>query len=53
MNVQGLDPQTVQSKVTLISDSIMRDKQLFIGLSETWLNKHAMWGISIEGISKL
>ena len=49
MNVQGLAPQTVQSKVPFISDSITHDKQLFIGLSETWLKSHKDAEVDIEG----
>ena len=49
MNVQGLAPQTVQSKVPFISDSITHDKQLFIGLSETWLKNHKDAELDIEG----
>ena len=46
MNVQGLAPQTVQSKVPFISDSITH---LFIGLSETWLKNHKDAELDIEG----
>ena len=49
MNVQGLAPQTVQSKVPFISDSITHDNQLFIGLSETWLKNHKDAELEIEG----
>ena len=49
MNVQGLAPQTVHSKVPFISDLIVHDKQLFIGLSETWLKNHKEAELAIEG----
>ena len=49
MNVQGLAPQTVQSKVPFISDTIVHEKQLFIGLSETWLKNHQDAELEIEG----
>ena len=49
MNVQGLAPQTVQSKVPFITDLIVPDKQLFIGLSETWLKDHKDPELIIEG----
>ena len=40
MNIQGLAPQTVQSKVPFVSDILTPDKQLFFGLSETRLKNH-------------
>ena len=49
MNVQGLAPQTVQSKVPFISDTIAHKKQLFIGLTETWLKNHKDAELEIEG----
>ena len=49
MNVQGLVPQTVQSKVPFIRDTIVPEKQLFIGLSETWLRSHKQAELDIDG----
>ena len=40
MNIQGLAPQTKQSKVAFIQDTIVQTNQIFMGLSETWLNNH-------------
>ena len=49
MNIQGLAPQTIQSKVSFISDIVVPEQQLFFGLSETWLNNHREAELSIEG----
>ena len=49
MNIQGLCPQTVPSKVPFISYSLCSENQLFIGLSETWLQSHKDAELSIEG----
>ena len=47
MNVQGLAPQTIQSKVPFITDSM--ENQLFFGLSETWLKNHKEAELNIDG----
>ena len=49
MNVQGLVPQTVQSKVPFIRDTIVPEKQIFMGLSETWLRTHKQAELDIDG----
>ena len=49
MNIQGLCPQTVQSKVPFVQDIIAPEKQLFFGLSETWLQSHNDAELQIEG----
>ena len=49
MNIQGLCPQTVPSKVPFIDDSLRSENQLFIGLSETWLQSHKDAELNIEG----
>jgi hypothetical protein len=49
MNIQGLCPQTVPTKVPFINDSLCSENQLFIGLSETWLQSHNDAELSIEG----
>ena len=51
MNIQGLCPQTVPSKVPFINDTLTSEKQLFIGLSETWLQSHKDAELTIEGYS--
>ena len=40
INIQGLKPKTVLSKVPFINDVLTEKKQLFMCLSETWLNDH-------------
>lgn len=49
MNIQGLCPQTIPSKVPFIQDSFCANKELFIGLSETWLQSHKDAELYIEG----
>ena len=39
VNIRGLKPKTVPSKVDLISDIVHDDDKLFFALSETWLHK--------------
>ena len=51
MNIQGLCPQTVPSKVPFINDTLTSENQLFIGLSETWLKSHSDAELAIEGYS--
>ena len=46
-NVQGLKPKTVPSTIPFISDLLHFDNQLFIGLTETWLNNHTDAELSI------
>lgn len=40
LNIQGLKPKTVPSKVPYVRDLLKENNQLFIGLSETWLKDH-------------
>jgi len=48
LNIAGLKPQTVPSKVPYV-DMLLKDKnQLFIGLTETWLKGHTMAELEIE-----
>lgn len=47
VNIQGLHPKTVPSKVPFINDLLYEKKQIFIGLSETWLQDHKDAEISI------
>ena len=49
MNIQGLCPQTVQSKIPFIKEIITPEKQLFFGLSETWLKSHNDAELQIDG----
>ena len=49
MNIQGLAPQTVQSKVPFITDTILPENQLFMGLSETWLRNHKEAELAVDG----
>ena len=36
MNIQGLKPNTVQSKVPFVENILKESNQFFIGLTETW-----------------
>ena len=49
MNIQGLKPKTVQSKVSYVEDILKENNQLFIGLSETWLKDHNEAELKIDG----
>lgn len=48
-NVQGLKPQTTQSKVAFVQDLLHESNQLFICLTETWLKDHTDAELSISG----
>ena len=48
-NVQGLNPKTVQSKVPYIKERLLDYKQLFMGLTETWLSNHIEAELHIDG----
>ena len=48
-NVRGLAPRTVPTKVPFIKDILQDSNQLFIALSETWLNEHLDAELKIEG----
>ena len=49
MNIQGLKPRTIPSKVPFIKDLLFHDKLLFIALTETWLRDHLDAEINIDG----
>ena len=49
MNIQGLFPQTVPSKVSCVNDILSIDKQLCIGLTDTWLRNHKEAELKIDG----
>ena len=48
-NIQGLQPQTVQSSVPLVNDILKDKNQLFIVLTETWLYNHKEAELEIKG----
>ena len=48
-NVHGLKPNTVPSKVPYISDLLLEKKQLFVALTETWLQDHKDAEVRIDG----
>ena len=50
-NVQGLKPLTVASSVDYIRDVLIEKDQLFIALTETWLQDHTEAELKIEGYS--
>ena len=49
LNIHGLKPKTVQSKILYVNDLLKEQDQLFIGLTETWLNNHLDAELSING----
>ena len=49
VNIRGLKPKTVASKVPLISDLLIQKNQLFFALTETWLKDEKDAEISIKG----
>ena len=48
-NCRGLKPLTVPSKVPFIQDLLRVENQLFIALTETWLNEHKNAELLING----
>ena len=50
-NIHGLMPATLPSKVPYVSDLIQENNQLFIGLTETWLQNHKDAEVKIDGYS--
>ena len=48
-NCRGLKPLTVPSKVPFIQDLLREENQLFIALTETWLNEHKNAEMLING----
>ena len=51
VNIAGLKPQTVPSKVPYIEDLLKDKKQLFVALTETWLKNHKQAELNIDGYS--
>lgn len=49
LNIHGLKPATVPSKVPYLSDMLNHENHLFIGLTETWLKDHKDAELKIEG----
>ena len=49
MNIQDLKPKTKPSKVPYISDLLISNNELFIGLSETWIKEQCEAELKIEG----
>ena len=53
LNIRGLKPQTVPSKVPYIQDLLQHRKQLFMALTETWLKDHLDAELAVEGYTIL
>ena len=51
MNIQGLKPKAVQSKVPFVEDVLKESNQMFIGLTETWLKDQNEGELNIDGYS--
>ena len=51
VNIAGLKPQSVQSKVPYIEDLLKDKNQLFVALTETWLKSHKQAELNIDGYS--
>ena len=51
LNIAGLKPQTVPSKIPYVEDLLKDKNQLFIVLSETWLKNHTNAELNIDGYS--
>ena len=49
MNIRGLVPLTVPSKVPYIRDLLNESSQLAFGLTETWLSDHSPAELHIPG----
>ena len=49
LNIAGLKPQTVPSKVPYIDDILKDKNQLFMGITETWLKRHTQAELAIDG----
>ena len=49
MNIRGLVPRTVPSKVPYIQDLLNESSQLAFGLTETWLSDHSPAELHIPG----
>ena len=49
LNVQGLKPRTVPTKVPFIEDLLLCNNLLFIALTETWLKDHLDAEVNVQG----
>ena len=49
MNIRGLVPRTVPSKIPYIRDLLNESSQLAFGLTETWLSEHSPAELHIPG----
>ena len=49
INIRGLQPKTVQSKIPMLSDILHEKNQLFLALSETWLRNELDAEVKIDG----
>jgi hypothetical protein len=49
MNIHGLKPKTKDSKVPFINDIAVEKKQMFIALTETWLQEEKDAEVGIQG----
>ena len=49
LNIQGLKPVTVPSKVPYLKDRLIEKNQLFVALTETWLKAHIDEELNIDG----
>lgn len=49
MNVQGLKPRSVPSKIPYIQDLLQTKKQIFVALTETWLREQKDAELTVEG----
>ena len=49
INIQGLKPRTIPSKVPFLQDLLSLNKLLFIALTETWLREHMDAEVNVQG----
>ena len=49
LNIHGLKPSTVPSKVPFVADLLFEKNQLFMALTETWLHNHQDGELKVEG----
>ena len=48
-NIQGLKPRTVPTKVPFLQDLLQHSNQLFVALTETWLQEHLDAELQVDG----
>ena len=49
LNIQGLKPRTIPTKVPFIQDLLVYNNLLFVALTETWLSDHLDAEVNVEG----